>query len=106
MIENRYAAAILVIMAVVTGSGACRNTPYMHYDLQVIKLEKGWGYKIRKNNKPFIYQKYIAAIAGKTAFPDKKSAKKTGKRVLAKLRNNQMPYISISELIQLGVIRE
>ena len=106
MIDIRKPAVILLIVLLSAGLNACRETPSVRYNLKLIKLEQGWGYEIRKDNNPFIYQDCIPAVAGKKAFADRKSAKATGKLVLKKLRNNQMPAITIPELKELGVIEE
>ena len=106
MIDIRKPAVILLIVLLSAGFNACRETPSVRYNLKLIKLEQGWGYEIRKDNNPFIYQDCIPAVAGKKTFADRKSAKATGKLVLKKLRNNQMPSITIPELKELGVIEE
>ena len=106
MIDKGKPAAILVMVMLVTFCNACHKTPTSSYDLRVLKLEQGWGYEIRKNNKAFIYQDCIPAIPGKRTFADRKSAKATGKLVLEKLRNHQIPSVSEAELQELGVIGE
>lgn len=85
---------------------SCQSSPHVRYDLNIVKHEQGWGYEIRKNLKPFIYQQFIPAIEGNKAFADKRSAKKTGRLVLSKLQHNQLPTISKEELKELGVIGE
>ena len=106
MIDIRKPAVILLIVLLSAGLNACRETPSVRYNLKLIKLEQGWGYEIRKDNNPFIYQDCIPAVVGNKAFAGRKSAKATGKLVLKKLRNNQMPSITIPELKELGVIEE
>jgi hypothetical protein len=106
MTEKKYTAALLIIISLAVVMYSCQHPRPVHYDLKVVKLEQGWGYEIRKNNKSFIYQQYIPALEGNVAFSDKKSAKKTGKFVLTKLRNNQLPSLTIPELKQLGIIEE
>ena len=106
VIDIRKPAAILLIVLLSAGLNACRETPSVHYDLKVVRLDHGWGYEIRKNNKPFIVQDFIPAVAGKKVFADRKSARKTGLLVLGKLRNNQMPAVTVPELKELGVIAD
>ena len=95
-------------MLVIAGMAAvffcCHSSPHVHYDLQVVKMEQGWGYAIRRDHKPFIYQETIPAIEGIKAFSDRRSAKKTGRLVLLKLKHNQSPTITKEELKKLGVI--
>jgi predicted glutamine amidotransferase len=97
-------AAMLVIAGMAAVFFCCRSSPSVRYDLRVVRHEQGWGYEIRRNEKPFIYQETIPAIEGKKAFADKRSAKKTGRLVLSKLQHNQMPSVTKEELEKLGVI--
>jgi hypothetical protein len=106
MIETRRAAAMLVIAGMAAVFFSCNTSPHNHYDLNVVQHEQGWGYEIRRNHEPFIYQQYIPAIEGNKAFADKRSAKKTGRLVLSKLQHNQLPTISIEELKELGILGE
>ncbi len=76
------------------------------YHLQILQFDHGWGYCIKKNGKPFIYQQYIPALEGNIIFPDRESAYKTGHLVLKKLRKNTLPAISKSDLIKIGVVEE
>ena len=73
------------------------------YSLHVIQLHDGWGYDILKHNKIYIHQTNIPAVEGKTNFPDKYSATKTGMLVLKKLQNNKLPTITKKELDSLQV---
>lgn len=88
------------------GSHACRKASDVRYDMQVVRFEQGWGYKISKNNKPFITQDCIPAVAGKKTFANRRSARKTGKLVLSKLRSNRIPAVNTEELEELGVLGE
>jgi hypothetical protein len=106
MIEPRRAAAMLVIAGMAAVFFSCHSSLHHHYDLNVVKHEQGWGYEIRRDHKPFIYQQYIPAIEGNKAFEDKRTAKKTGRLVLSKLQHNQLPTISKEELKELGVLGE
>jgi hypothetical protein len=99
-------AAMLMMICMAAVFFSCRTTPTIHYDLRVVKNEQGWGYEIRRNNHPFIYQEYIPAIEGRKAFLDKRSAKKTGRLVLLKLQHNQLPTVTKEELKEIGVIEE
>jgi hypothetical protein len=66
--------------------------------LEVIRSGEGWGYDILKNNKIYIHQPYIPAIEGQFPFKDKKSARKTGKLVVKKLREHKLPSVSVDEV--------
>ena len=104
MIETIRIAAILVMTGMAAFFYSCHSSPHVRYDLNVVKHEQGWGYEILRDHKPFIYQQYIPAIQGNTAFKDKRSAKKTGRLVISKLRHHQIPAVSQEELKELGVL--
>jgi predicted glutamine amidotransferase len=103
-IKTIRTAAMLVMTSMAAVFFSCHSSPAVHYDLRVMNHEQGWGYEIRRNGQPFIFQQTIPAIEGKQGFADKKSAKKTGRLVLSKLKHHQMPTVSKEELKQLGVI--
>lgn len=63
----------------------------------------GWGYQIIINNKVLIDQPFIPGLPGKLAFPDKKSAAKTGKIVLQRLLHHQSPSITKEDLKEMGI---
>jgi len=105
-IKTIRTAAMLVMTGVAAVFFSCHTDPAVHYDLRVVKHEQGWGYEITRNKKPFIYQQYIPAIIGNQGFPDKQSAKKTGRLVLSKLQHHQMPSVSKEELKELGILGE
>ncbi|MBN2610598.1 MAG: DUF4907 domain-containing protein [Bacteroidales bacterium] len=65
--------------------------------------EKGWGYEIRCNNKPFIYQQYIPVLQGNKAFPDKKAARKAAKTVTSRLNNNKPPRLTLKDINDLDL---
>jgi len=104
MIETIRIAAMLGITGMAAIFYSCHSSPHVRYDLNVVKHEQGWGYEILRDHKPFIYQQYIPAIEGNKAFADKRSAKKTGRLVISKLRHHQMPAVSQEELKELGVL--
>jgi len=67
------------------------------------KVSGGWGYQIKHNEKVYIDQPFIPLISGKHAFPDRKSARKTGKLVLKRLKEQKVPVISFDDLHKLGL---
>ena len=58
----------------------------------------GWGYDILVNDKLFIHQEYVPAMAEKKGFATEIQAKKTARLVINKLKNNKMPTISYAEV--------
>lgn len=78
--------------------GRFHNKRDHHYTVDVINIEKGWGYNILRDNKLIIHQPYIPAKNGQFVFRNKYDAKKTGQLVVKKLQNSQSPRIRIDEL--------
>ncbi|MGD8780529.1 MAG: DUF4907 domain-containing protein [Ignavibacteria bacterium] len=75
-------------------------------NIEVIDLGNGWGYKISRNNKMFIYQDNIPAINGNYKFPTKAAAKAAATLVRDKLLSKELPSLSIEELIEIGVLNK
>jgi len=68
---------------------------------KTFRLNSGWGYDIVENGKMIIHQVYIPAIPEKREFSTEGQAKQTAKLVVAKLRNNQFPTLSKTEVEQI-----
>lgn len=73
-----------------------------------VKLEtyhsgSGWGYKILKQGRTYIDQQYIPAIQGKIPFASQNEAEKVGKVVLEKVKNMEVPYVSMQILDSLKI---
>ena len=66
--------------------------------------EYTWGYEIKLQGNTIIRQLTIPCVQGNQPFKSKTDAKKTGRVVIRKLNNMQIPSITIDELKQLGVI--
>ena len=67
------------------------------------KVPGGWGYQIENNEKVYIDQPFIPLISGKHAFPDRKSAHKTGKLVIKRLKEQELPVLTYDDLHTLGL---
>jgi hypothetical protein len=79
----------------ITSSDSDKVIPY--------KVPGGWGYQIEHNAKVYIDQPFIPLISGKHAFPDRKSARKTGKLVLKRLNEQKLPVLNFDDLHTLGL---
>lgn len=88
-----FSAIIIVIGLIITLSAGKSG-----YELEIVQENDGWAYIILLEEKPIIYQRYLPAIEGNLTFCTKRSAKLVGKMVLYKLRNNQTPNITKSEV--------
>ncbi len=77
------------------------------YALELNKTEQEtWCYSIKYNKQVIIRQEYIPGLQGNIPFESKNDAQKTGLLVLKKLKNNENPACSITELKQLGIIHD
>ncbi|MCX6276344.1 MAG: DUF4907 domain-containing protein [Bacteroidetes bacterium] len=67
---------------------------------------QGYGYDIYLNQKLYVHQPHVPAVAGSKGFSTPENAKKTGEFVAYKIRNNIMPpSVSPKELDSLGVLK-
>jgi len=71
------------------------------YTVRLCRVERGWGYDILRNNKPFIHQETIPALLGNQSFKTCKSAEIAAKMVVKKLKNDQSPSLSQKEVIKI-----
>ena len=97
MIERKK-AIILVLFAVITGVLITLAGRGHFYDVEIYKSGDGWGYDILKKEKVYIHQPFVPAVEGEVPFPDRKSAKETGRLVIKKIRNNESPALTKEEV--------
>lgn len=66
----------------------------------------GFGYDVYLDQKLYVHQPHIPAIAGNKGFSSPENAKRTGEFVAFKIRHNIMPpSLSPDELDSLGVLK-
>ena len=87
--------ALFLVIIVVTITLAGRGH---FYEISLFKSGNGWGYDILKKDKAFIHQPYMPAVEGQVPFKDKRSAKKTGRLVVKKIRNHKLPAVTKEEI--------
>ena len=51
-----------------------------------------------KKDKVYIHQPFMPAVEGQVPFKDKRSARKTGRLVVKKIRNHKLPAVTKEEL--------
>jgi len=68
------------------------------------KTEIGWGYDILVNKKLFIHQAFIPAVQGHHGFDSEQHAELVAKAILQKMKDGHKPFISVTELKQLGCV--
>ncbi len=66
----------------------------------------GFGYDVYLDNKLYVHQPHVPAVAGNKGFSSKENAKRTGEYVAYKIKHNIMPpSLTPGELDSLGVLR-
>jgi hypothetical protein len=72
--------------------------------VSVFPVDKGYGYDILMNGKPYIHQPYIPAVQGNQAFTTIEDAQKMGNFVNYKIKKNiNPPSVSVKELDSLKI---
>ena len=71
--------------------------------METINENGRWGYEIFINNKRYIHQEVIPAVAGNKYFASEREAELVGKLVLRKMMNKETPTVNTGELKQLGI---
>jgi len=69
-----------------------------YYEVELFKSEQGWGYNIVKNNNTYIHQPYIPVVEGQVPFSTRKTARKTGRLVIKKIRDHKSPALTPEEI--------
>jgi hypothetical protein len=73
--------------------------------VETVNGEKGWGYNILKDGKPFIRQANIPSLPGNKGFDSEEKAKTVADFILYKIQNGIMPpSTNRTELDSLGVL--
>lgn len=72
-------------------------------ELVSFRTTEGWGYEIKVDNKTFIRQESIPAVAGERRFLLEQDALKTGNAVMKKLLAGKRPSLSYEEVMALGL---
>lgn len=76
------------------------------YNVDVIKVDEGWGYDIKQAGEIFIHQPFVPSIQKAMPFPNKRMAKKTAHLVVGKLENGKLPTLTVEEIKNLGIFME
>jgi len=95
---DRKKALILALFAVILGVSVTLAGRGHFYDVELYKSGDGWGYDILKKDNVYIHQPFMPAVEGEVPFPDKKSARKTGRLVIIKIRKHKSPAVTKEEI--------
>lgn len=97
MIKKRsylYFALVLVIIL----SAVIYTRRGHFYEIDLFKSDNGWGYDVLVKNKPYIHQPYMPAVEGQVPFSSRQSARKTGRLVIKKIQNHEIPAVTPEEI--------
>ncbi len=108
MKTSKYQIVFVISIALAVATGIytlTRNTGNDLLKVEVVsfKTTEGWGYEIKVDNKTFIHQETIPAIAGDRKFLLEQDAIKTGNAVMKKLLDGKHPSLSYEEVMALGL---
>ncbi len=94
------------MIAVSGGAVACfcfqKKAP-SPFSLEIMEVEGGYGYTIYYESEEYIWQPFIPAIEGVSAFQSEKEAKSVGELVVKRLEQNEHPAISKEDLLKLKI---
>ncbi len=93
--------ALLLVLTALFLILSFRSKEYLK--VNTFKIEDGYGYSIAIRDKIIIYQPFIPAVEGNVPFSSRSDARKTGKIVRKKLKNNQEPALTVKELKEAGI---
>ena len=71
-------------------------------DYKTFHTTSGWGYDILVNERLFIHQECVPALAQKRGFATEGSASAVARMVVHKLENNELPTLTYGELTQVS----
>jgi hypothetical protein len=93
-----------ILLVAFSGLVTLRLTSSAHrVKVTTCQVAGGWGYQISVDGKVYIDQPFIPVIPGRKAFPDKKSAFRTGNLVKQKLLHQQPPTLTREDFEKLGL---
>jgi hypothetical protein len=82
-----------------------QSSPSHQIKVIIFKTDVGWGYNIAADDSVLIHQNIIPGISGNKGFASQSDAAKVGNLVLYKIKNNQLPSVSIRELDSLQIVQ-
>ncbi len=98
-----FLAIIIIYFSYRSYNHSKQYVPEDKVKLEAFRSKDGWGYRIIKDGRTFINQSYIPAISGNHAFPTEEDALRVGKLVLRKVKELEIPSITVHELDSLGI---
>ena|SRR6516225_10939288 len=108
---NYIGIALIIAIGAVLYAGhyykTKRHQEYVYLQAKPIKSQYGWGYEIIADGQVYIHQEFIPALSGKKGFESRDQAIVVANKVIAKIRNKEVPpTLTIQELQELGVVKD
>ncbi len=106
--QNVLTIFLVVLLASIAGYYFLHRNPSdkTYVEVKPFKGSNGWGYDIVNNDKIYIHQEFIPVIRGKKGFNTEQDARRTGSLVLEKIRNNEVPALTLKDLKDLGIVTD
>lgn len=98
-----YPPFFIILSACIVYTFVHQTSPCGKIEVRTYRVPEGWGYQILVKDKVYIDQPFIPVFQGRVAFPDRKSARRTGNLVKHKLLNHKQPTLTKDDIRSLGL---
>ena len=71
-------------------------------DYIIFHTTNGWGYDILVDKRLIIHQECVPVLAEKRGFATEEAARAVARKVVHKLKNNELPILTYGELTQIS----
>ena len=92
----------VLIIALILHHKESNYNQYFNYKVYATGND-GWGYNIMIHDRVLIHQDCIPVIEGSKPFSTRRSAKRTARYVIKKLKSKQRPYLTKEDLEKLRI---
>lgn len=98
---KRTIKTLFLVVLILSLSYACTQPSPFQYS--AYHTQNGWGYRIFQNDQLFIDQPFIPVVAGNQPFKTEADAKKTARVICEKLKDGQLPTITLHDLQEMQI---
>jgi hypothetical protein len=96
-INKRRYLYFALLLGILLSTVICTRRGHF-YEVDLFRSSNGWGYDVLVKNKTYIHQPYMPAVEGQIPFSTRQSARKTGRLVIKKIRNHEIPAVTPEEI--------
>lgn len=105
--KRKFLTVVLPLAMMIAGGTyighVYRGQELLKVEVKPFRVNGGWGYNITVDNKIYIHQPTVPALAGNVLFSTRADAVKTGNLVIKKLIAGQFPSLSTAEIKGLDI---